>query len=144
MQEYGNASIPNKNYVESLINRSLSNIKTDELDELLSTFIDNVSSLITDAPSGKDIFEANSEVILTLLRKNISYGNSFSKKPIFGNLTQKDALYCRMADKISRLENNQSYRSEGMRDAFLDLAGYIILWLTLDNMENRNRWNPAG
>jgi len=95
----------------------------------------DIMRLAGEAPSGNEILSTCLDITELLLEKNISYGSSFSKPPLLGGLTTKDALYCRMSDKLSRLTNNQSYADEGMKDAFTDLAGYIILWMVLDNAD---------
>lgn len=80
------------------------------------------------APSGNKILNAAESICETLLEKNISYGNSaLEYNSIFGNLTAEQALYARINDKLQRIANNQSYRSESMLDAVDDLIGYLML-----------------
>lgn len=80
------------------------------------------------APSGNKILNAAESICETLLEKNISYGNSaLEYNSIFGNLTAEQALYARINDKLQRIANNQSYRTESMLDAVDDLIGYLML-----------------
>lgn len=90
------------------------------------------------APSGDAIVDAGVDILLMLVMKNISYGNSaLEYDSIFGDLTAQQALYARINDKLARIKNNQTYGTEGMIDAIRDLTGYLILLLVLDD-KNRD------
>lgn len=87
-----------------------------------------ISELADQAPSGQRILRSINDITKTLLKKNISYGNSaLEYNSVFGNLSAKEALYARINDKIQRIANNQSYETEGMKDAVDDLIGYLVL-----------------
>lgn len=67
------------------------------------------------------------ELKTLLLEKNRKYGNSVME-PIrcFSRSDVQEQLFVRMDDKLSRIKNRQDDEDE---DVFLDLAGYIILYL---------------
>lgn len=89
------------------------------------------------APSGEEILHILIGIANLLIDKNISYGDSaLSPNNIFGNLSAEDALYCRINDKLSRIANNQTYQSEYMQDAVIDIIGYCTLLLVLFNRED--------
>lgn len=73
-------------------------------------------------------------VVDTLLKKNTDYGGSAWETPILApNMTAKEAIQCRISDKIKRLQKllsgNTAQVSESVEDTMKDLAGYAILWL---------------
>lgn len=67
------------------------------------------------------------ELKALLLEKNRKYGNS-ALEPIrcFSKADPQEQILVRMDDKLSRIRNRQDDEDE---DVFLDLAGYIILYL---------------
>lgn len=73
-------------------------------------------------------------LIALLLRKNADYGDSAFQSPILlPGTPPRDAIQCRMSDKIERLrkliESRSSMVNESLEDTMRDLAGYAILWL---------------
>jgi hypothetical protein len=85
------------------------------------------------APSGSEIASVGLDLILMLLEKNVSYGDSaLNYESFIGSLTPQQAIFARINDKLKRIKENQSYETEGMIDAFRDTAGYFILLLVLD------------
>lgn len=80
------------------------------------------------------------EIVDTLLRKNADYGASAWQSPILApKLTPRQAIQCRMSDKVARLSRLLSGEtaqvSESIEDTMRDLAGYAILWLGADRNE---------
>jgi len=74
------------------------------------------------------------EVISTLLKKNSDYGGSAWQVPLLApRLTAREAIQCRMSDKVQRLANlltgEKAQVEESIEDTMRDLAGYSILWL---------------
>lgn len=86
---------------------------------------DSLTHLVNEAPSGKAIFDAGTEIIEMLLKKNVSYGNSaLMPLRLFSNASVEEQILIRVDDKLSRLKNNQSYPGDNDID---DLIGYLIL-----------------
>jgi hypothetical protein len=82
----------------------------------------------------KRICSVGLEIIDTLLRKNHDYGGSAWQVPVLApTLTPREAIQCRMSDKIQRLSKllsgEQAQVAESIEDTMRDLAGYSILWL---------------
>lgn len=80
------------------------------------------------------ICDAGLSVVDLLLRKNSDYGGSAWQVPVLApTLTPRQAIQCRMSDKIQRLQTLLSGRqaevAESIEDTMRDLAGYAILWL---------------
>jgi hypothetical protein len=74
------------------------------------------------------------EIVDTLLRKNADYGGSAWQVPLLApELTPREAIQCRMSDKVQRLARllggNAAQVDESIKDTMKDLAGYAILWL---------------
>lgn len=74
------------------------------------------------------------DVIDMLLRKNHDYGCSAWRAPVLApGMTPRQAIQCRMSDKISRLNTllsgDAAQVTESIEDTMKDLAGYAILWL---------------
>lgn len=68
-----------------------------------------------------------------LLRKNTDYGGSAWQTPLLAShLSPREAIQCRMSDKVHRLarllSGEQAAVSESVDDTMADLAGYAILW----------------
>lgn len=62
-----------------------------------------------------------------LLEKNRKYGNSaLEPKRCFSKASAQEQILIRMDDKLSRIQNRQNDEDE---DVFMDLAGYLILYL---------------
>ena len=86
------------------------------------------------SPGQEAISREGKALIDLLLRKNQDYGNSAMTSPILApNMTAREAIQCRMSDKIRRLERllagNQATVNESVEDSIRDLCGYCILWL---------------
>lgn len=101
----------------------------------------NILNRIREAQAGQHgedqlhIAESGLAVVEMLLRKNADYGGSAWKAPILApGMTCREAIQCRMSDKIQRLQTLLSGKSpevrESMEDTMRDLAGYAILWLS--------------
>jgi len=78
------------------------------------------------------------EIVDTLLRKNHDYGGSAWQTPqLAPRLTPREAIQCRMSDKVQRLARllagEQAQVKESIEDTMKDLAGYAILWLGAPN-----------
>ena len=62
-----------------------------------------------------------------LLEKNRKYGNSaLEPKRCFSKASAQEQILIRMDDKLSLIQNRQNDEDE---DVFMDLAGYLILYL---------------
>ena len=76
------------------------------------------------------------EVGALLVRKNQDYGSSGMKRPVLmPSMTPRQALLCRMSDKVARIAqladgSDPQVADEKLEDTIKDLAGYCILWLT--------------
>lgn len=67
------------------------------------------------------------ELKALLLEKNRKYGNSaLEPKRCFSKASAQEQILIRMDDKLSRIQNRQNDEDE---DVFMDLAGYLILYL---------------
>lgn len=82
----------------------------------------------------KRLVTAGLEILDTLLRKNADYGGSAWQTPILApTLTPRQAIQCRMSDKVQRaaklLSGADAQVAESLRDTITDLAGYSILWV---------------
>lgn len=80
------------------------------------------------------IAEAGLRVVDLLLQKNADYGGSAWQVPILApHLTPRQAIQCRMSDKVQRLHTLLSGQhaevAESIEDTMQDLSGYGILWL---------------
>ena len=85
-----------------------------------------LSELISRAPSGRDIYDTGLEIIELLLRKNISYGDSaLNPRPIFSKADNSESLASRIDDKLNRIANGTNYPGDNDID---DLLGYLILF----------------
>jgi len=83
------------------------------------------------APAGNAILRQCMKIAKMLIDKNISYGNSFQKPiGIFSKLPAREQTLIRIDDKLNRLASGQSFGDE---DTILDLVGYLILLLVLDD-----------
>lgn len=85
----------------------------------------------------KVIVTTGLEILDTLLRKNHDYGSSAWKTPLLApGLSPREAIQCRMSDKIERLQKllggNNPMVQESIEDSMRDLAGYAVLWLGAD------------
>ena len=82
----------------------------------------------------KRLVTSGLEVVTTLLQKNADYGGSAWQVPLLApQLTPRQAIQCRMSDKVMRLAKlltgQQAQVAESIEDTMKDLAGYSILWL---------------
>jgi hypothetical protein len=82
----------------------------------------------------KRLVSAGLSVVDTLLRKNADYGGSAWQVPVLApKLTPREAIQCRMSDKVARLarllSGEKAQVSESIEDTMKDLAGYAVLWL---------------
>lgn len=69
-----------------------------------------------------------------LLEKNRKYGNSaLNPMRVFSKASAEEQILVRMDDKLSRIKNRQTDDDE---DPFIDLAGYIILYMVSKELEN--------
>jgi hypothetical protein len=80
------------------------------------------------------IAEEGMQLVALLLCKNTDYGGSAWQIPTLApELTPREAIQCRMSDKIQRLQRllagQQTEVSESTEDTMRDLAGYCVLWL---------------
>ena len=82
-----------------------------------------IKDLILQAPAGQEIFDQGMSIIIMLLEKNISYGNSaLSPLSIFSNNNAGEQLDVRIDDKLNRIKNNKSFVGDNDLD---DLIGYF-------------------
>lgn len=84
-------------------------------------------------PDQQRIAQHGLALIHTLLQKNADYGSSAWKPPILApHLTAREAIQCRMSDKIERfqnlIQNPTPEVNESIGDTMLDFGGYSILW----------------
>ena len=78
--------------------------------------------------------EQGMQLVALLLAKNADYGGSAWQLPTLApGLSPREAIQCRMSDKIQRLQTLLSGTApevlESAEDTMRDLAGYCILWL---------------
>jgi len=121
-----------KEDISSLIEEAKQMIKTIETEEL---------ETLRQALSGdrgedqKRIAVEGVSLISLLLSKNADYGGSAWKSPLLApGMTAREAIQCRMSDKIERFRNliQQEGRAEieeSIEDTISDLTGYGILWM---------------
>jgi hypothetical protein len=86
--------------------------------------------------SARQIAQAGVALTALLLEKNRAYGDS-ARQPIAvfaQGIDTRTRLGVRMDDKISRLMrgDNETFNE----DAVVDLAGYLVLYLSLDDLES--------
>ncbi len=68
-----------------------------------------------------------------LIDKNRAYGSSFSDPiNIFSKVDAREQLAVRIDDKLNRMHKGSEYAGD---DTVVDLAGYLILLLTLDRLD---------
>ncbi len=77
------------------------------------------------------------EIKALLLRKNEAYGDSvFETRRTFSDITDPLALIrVRMDDKLSRIRNAQETGFKDDEDPYLDLIGYLILYLVVGDAQ---------
>ena len=78
--------------------------------------------------------EQGMQLVALLLAKNTDYGGSAWQIPTLApELSPREAIQCRMSDKVQRLQTLLSGTApevlESTEDTMRDLAGYCILWL---------------
>lgn len=60
-----------------------------------------------------------------LIQKNRAYGDSVTSAiNVFSHLSNQEQLYCRIDDKLARIQRNAFKDDE---DALLDLIGYLVI-----------------
>ena len=100
---------------------------------------DLITEILTKTDASNDAFKlarAAVQVGALLVRKNRDYGSSGMKSPVLmPNLVAREALLCRMSDKVARIAqladgSDPQVADEKLEDTIRDLAGYCILWLT--------------
>lgn len=82
----------------------------------------------------RQLVSAGLGIVDTLLRKNSDYGRSAWQVPLLApNISAREAIQCRMSDKVQRLatmlSGSKPQVQESIEDTMIDLAGYAILWL---------------
>lgn len=71
-----------------------------------------------------------------LIEKNRKYGNSaLSPVRVFSKASAEEQILVRMDDKLSRIRNRQNDDDE---DPFVDLLGYLVLYLARKELEVTN------
>ena len=78
--------------------------------------------------------EEGAYLVSLLLQKNSDYGGSAWQRPIVApGMSPREAIQCRMSDKIARLQRllggSEAEVRESVEDTMRDLAGYCLLWL---------------
>ena len=84
----------------------------------------------------KKIAEVGVALVAKLLRKNHDYGSSALSPPLMApHIKTRDALLCRMSDKVARIHSLASKSAEveeSLDDSVGDLGGYSILWFCVE------------
>lgn len=71
-----------------------------------------------------------------LIEKNRKYGNSaLNPVRVFSKASADEQILVRMDDKLSRIRNRQNDDDE---DPFVDLLGYLVLYLAQKELETAN------
>lgn len=71
-----------------------------------------------------------------LIEKNRKYGNSaLDPVRVFSKASPEEQILVRMDDKLSRIRNRQNDDDE---DPFVDLLGYLVLYLAQKELEAAN------
>lgn len=71
-----------------------------------------------------------------LIEKNRKYGNSaLDPVRVFSKASPDEQILVRMDDKLSRIRNRQNDDDE---DPFVDLLGYLILYLAQKELETNH------
>ena len=71
-----------------------------------------------------------------LIEKNRKYGNSaLDPVRVFSKASPEEQILVRMDDKLSRIRNRQNDDDE---DPFVDLIGYLVLYLACKELEMAN------
>ncbi len=85
-------------------------------------------------PDQQRIATIGLDIVSLLLRKNSDYGGSAWAVPVLApSQRPREAIQCRMSDKIARLNTllggETAQVQESIEDTMKDLTGYGILWL---------------
>ena len=97
------------------------------------------TEVLTEGNDSADTFKLAKTIVevgALLVRKNQDYGSSGMKRPVLmPKMTPREALLCRMSDKVARIAqladgSDPQVADEKLEDTIRDLAGYCILWLT--------------
>ncbi|MCP3698096.1 MAG: hypothetical protein GY920_06005 [Aliivibrio sp.] len=80
------------------------------------------------------IKEVARDVVLLLLEKNKAYGDTANNPPnIFSKLSPKEAILCRLDDKLSRVKHRGI--TDKVEDTITDIIGYLILYKVQERKE---------
>ena len=89
-----------------------------------------IRDISTQAPAGRKILDECLDIAELLIKKNNSYGSSYSHPiNIFSKSDPREQIHIRIDDKLNRIKKGSEYPSE---DTILDLIGYLVLLRTLD------------
>lgn len=81
------------------------------------------------------------ELAEMLIAKNEKYGNSaLAPCRVFSKSDDLEQIRVRMDDKLSRIKNNNGTDDE---DPYLDLAGYLVLYLIAKDNGKQNEEVPT-
>lgn len=89
----------------------------------------------------KEIENVCDEIKDLLLKKNKAYGNSaLEPKRIFATSSPQEQIAVRIDDKLSRIQNLNSFKDintgdESLRDTKRDLIGYLILEMVAERID---------
>jgi hypothetical protein len=102
-----------------------------DLEKQVQDRLNFLKDISTQAPAGRKILVECMDIAELLIKKNQSYGSSYSHPiNIFSKSTPKEQIFIRIDDKLNRIHKGKEYASE---DTILDLIGYLVLLRTLNN-----------
>lgn len=101
-------------------------------DDVLGVFVRALNGF--NGPDQRRIANVGLYWIYTLLAKNTDYGGSAWEVPCLApHIDVRDALFCRMSDKVKRIAALSSGAdpkvNESLEDTVKDLGAYCLLWL---------------
>ena len=103
---------------------------------MLDNDVISLKILVNKAPSGDDIYEELMLVLMLLLKKNISYGDSaLNPIGVFSSGTAVEQIQVRIDDKLNRIMNQEGFEDE---DTIQDLIGYLILYKIARDRDGTN------
>ena len=92
------------------------------------------------------IWDTFEKLKIGCVQKNIDYGSSFMKKPIFNkNMKPSEAVLVRIHDKIQRIQtllestSGPLVKDESIDDTFRDLGTYCFLYLIAKESEQKDK-----
>lgn len=90
------------------------------------------------------IAEVGADWVYTLLTKNKDYGGSAWETPCLApHIDVRDALFCRMSDKVKRIAALSSGSTpkvnESLEDTVKDLGAYCLLWLARPGVNDEGK-----